>query len=628
MPIEFGVGEALKLLQYGKFTLLSIHGEIAAKDAVTIDKTPFTAVAPAVDAVYDIRDDWYVLTERFNFGDTSRPNKVYYELWNDPGELELPEWNVGFYCGSKIRESNIDNVCLPPGTLIMGNDSLKPIASFRVGERVLTHTGRYSPVTRTYVRPYSGELTRIRPFHSPEVRLTPNHKVYAIKTKRCSVSRSQVCMQNCMNRAHLDGYFKRPSRPNEKPVGCKKFYEYYRPEWIPVGELTKDDIILLSFPIKELDLDFINVSDYLEEVLVEDGMVYSAEKRYGRLVRNPNANQLSNKLQLTSEFMRLIGYYLSEGSVGSDTQIVFSFRESEDTFIEDVASIVGRLGLSIKMRRRCRVKDVYFSCKPLALLFKRLFGSKSDEKHLPHFMLNLPRDKLYELVKGVFRGDGSVSYNSSGTRLEFTTVSLQLAHQIRLILLKLGFVPTFREQRGRTTTIEGREVKGSKIYGVYLDGYPELCEDIFGKTSKTNRKNRKLSYIKDGYLHSRIREIKREPYNGLVYNLETDDHSYNTLAVTCKNCTHIFSGGKIHVKLWNCSSPAQDVIYDFTVWYFTYHRKFYDKVLEILLKTPSTLQRIEALLKLRALVEGPIKPEVRPKLTADIRAIAEELGLI
>ena len=627
MPIEFSVGEALKLLQYGKFTLLSIHGEIAAKDAVTIDKTPFTANPPTVDAVYDIRDDWYVLTERFNWGDTSRPNKVYYELWNDPGELELPEWNVGFYCGSKIRESNIDNVCLPPETLIMGNDFLKPIGSLSIGERILTHAGRYSPITRTYVRSYSGDLVKVRPFHSPEVRLTPNHKVYAIKTERCSVSRSQICMPNCMKRAHLDEYYKRPSRPKEKPLVCKKLYEHYKPEWIPAGELKKNDIVLLSFPTEELDLDFIKVSDHLEGVLVEDGMVFSADKRYGRLARNPNANRLQNKLQLTPEFMRLVGYYLSEGSIGSrNTQIAFSFRESEDTFIEDVVSIVGRLGLSTKMRRYGKVKNVYFSCKPLALLFKRLFGSKSYDKRLPHFMLNLPRDKLYELIKGLFRGDGSVSLNTSGARLEFTTASLQLAHQVRLIFLKLGFVPTFREMGGRINAIGGREFKGSKMYGVYLDGYPRICEDIFGKAYKTGKKNRKLSYIKDGYLCSKIKEIEREPYNGLVYNLETDeDHSYNTWAITCKNCTHIFSGGKIHVKLWNCSSPPQDVIYDFTVWYFTYHSKFYDKVLEILLKTPTTLQEIRDLTRAKVALQT-VKP--MPPIKPEIRRILEEAGLV
>lgn len=110
MPIQFDVGEAIELLKYGKFTLLSLYGTIDSADATTITKTPMD-VAPAVETIYDIRDDWRVITERFNWGETSRPNKVYYELWNDPGELKTIAENMGFYCGSKIREANIDNIC-------------------------------------------------------------------------------------------------------------------------------------------------------------------------------------------------------------------------------------------------------------------------------------------------------------------------------------------------------------------------------------------------------------------------------------------------------------------------------------------------------------------------------------
>ena len=114
MPITFGFGEAIELLQYGKFTLFSLYGEIAKEDAVTITSIPMTE-PPAVEAVYGIKDGWAIITERFNFGATSRPNKVYYELWNVPGAIQkkisLREENIGFYCGAKIRESNIENHC-------------------------------------------------------------------------------------------------------------------------------------------------------------------------------------------------------------------------------------------------------------------------------------------------------------------------------------------------------------------------------------------------------------------------------------------------------------------------------------------------------------------------------------
>ena len=113
MPIEFGVGEAIELLKCGKFTLLSLSGTIPAAEAVDIVSTPMPrAVPPSVEAIYHIEPGFVVLTERFNWGETTRPDKVYYELWQyGGGRYFKTPYAEGFYCGSKIRGSNVDNVC-------------------------------------------------------------------------------------------------------------------------------------------------------------------------------------------------------------------------------------------------------------------------------------------------------------------------------------------------------------------------------------------------------------------------------------------------------------------------------------------------------------------------------------
>jgi len=115
MPITFGFGEAMELLQYGKFTVLSLYGEIAKEDATEITSIPMTE-PPAVEAVFTVKEGWVILTERYNFGETSRPDKVYYELWNEPGQailkkIPMRQENIGFYCGAKIREANVENHC-------------------------------------------------------------------------------------------------------------------------------------------------------------------------------------------------------------------------------------------------------------------------------------------------------------------------------------------------------------------------------------------------------------------------------------------------------------------------------------------------------------------------------------
>lgn len=46
-----------------------------------------------------VETGYRIFTERFDWGGTDVPNKVYYELWYDKG----------YYCGANVRESNIKN---------------------------------------------------------------------------------------------------------------------------------------------------------------------------------------------------------------------------------------------------------------------------------------------------------------------------------------------------------------------------------------------------------------------------------------------------------------------------------------------------------------------------------------
>ena len=46
-----------------------------------------------------VETGYRIFTERFDWGATDVPNKVYYEMWYDKG----------YYCGANVRESNIDN---------------------------------------------------------------------------------------------------------------------------------------------------------------------------------------------------------------------------------------------------------------------------------------------------------------------------------------------------------------------------------------------------------------------------------------------------------------------------------------------------------------------------------------
>lgn len=117
MPVNFTPSECLGLLEFGKFTLLHIEGSIPAEDAVAYVSSPMPLHSESLCARYPLEKDWSILTERFNWGVTSRPDSVYYELWSGGLPKKLPvkpfvaEKLAGFYCGARINLSNLDNRC-------------------------------------------------------------------------------------------------------------------------------------------------------------------------------------------------------------------------------------------------------------------------------------------------------------------------------------------------------------------------------------------------------------------------------------------------------------------------------------------------------------------------------------
>src|SRR5918995_607487 len=86
--------------------------------------------------------------------------------------------------------------CLAPGTRVATVAGPRPIAEIfeegldeisinggrirrPLGVRVYTVTGEAASVSKAFCHHYRGELIRLKPISAPEIRLTPNHQVFA-----------------------------------------------------------------------------------------------------------------------------------------------------------------------------------------------------------------------------------------------------------------------------------------------------------------------------------------------------------------------------------------------------------------------------------------------------------------
>jgi nitrogen fixation NifU-like protein len=379
-------------------------------------------------------------------------------------------------------------VCLVGGTLIQMNNHYQGIEEVQQKERVLTHEGVYSTVEQRSVRDYSGQVVRLKN-KLGSVEMTPEHLVLGMK------------------------------KPKPQRYNHTRNKKLLIPDWIHANELEPRDIAL--YPILKVTKD----QKYFE---------VTSEKQSIR----GSTRILPDRVPVNEDFLRLAGYYISEGSAVADASLYFSFDIKETEYQEDVVNILQKLfGIqaTIEHRNANNVACVVIHNVDLANLFDKTFGHGAANKHIPDFMLFLPIEKQAHLLKGLWRGDGFVNLRRKRPRAGYSTISLQLVGQIKTLLLRQGVIPSIYKEPGMVL----ENISHSESYRIHVgDGnsLKKLCS-ILGIECSIVGTKKEHSWIKDGYLHTPITEVESLHFEGKVCNFEIlQQHSYVTDAFTTHNC--------------------------------------------------------------------------------------------
>ncbi|NLT36896.1 MAG: hypothetical protein GXX95_01885 [Methanomassiliicoccus sp.] len=150
-------------------------------------------------------------------------------------------------------------------------------------------------------------------------------------------------------------------------------------------------------------------------------------------------------------------------------------------------------------------------------------------------MLFLPSEKQHHLLQGLWRGDGYVNIVREVPRAGYSTISGQLAGQIKTLPLRKGFIPSIYKEKG--SIIE--DITHRELYRIHVgdvNSLKKLC-GILGIECALTGTVKEHSWIKDGFLFTPITSTDTMQYTGKVHNLEiADQHSYATDAFTVHNC--------------------------------------------------------------------------------------------
>jgi Fe-S cluster assembly protein SufB len=391
--------------------------------------------------------------------------------------------------------------CFVKGTKVEAEDGLVAIEDIQKGEFVKTHLGRYRQVYHTQVRPYSGKLftVQLRGDTTTKTQVTSEHPYLVVPRQKANQRNST-----------------------------------WKPTWVPISQVKSGDYacIPVDYQVEEQRV-------VIQEVLMGAG-------RHGFHVEPV-------EVPSTSDFFRLVGYYLAEGSISSGHYLNFSFSSQEREYIDDVKNLLKKVFGEERVHESVHLKNhgtsVVVRSTKLCRIFEQ-FGTSCDTKVISEWMLKESFEKQKELIKGWFFGDGSYyqKMNSHGLKesIRFSTTSEVLARQGRSLLARLGVASSINVQDRSNQSRKKMYVLG--VGGEYLS----ICGEFLGLNISTqlNGRKRATSYHLDQkYLYVPIKILDAQDVKELpVYNFSVqEDESYLVGGAAVHNCTApSFSSSSLH----------------------------------------------------------------------------------
>lgn len=387
-------------------------------------------------------------------------------------------------------------ICVVPETLIFTNPGIREIRDISQKNRVLSHDGCYHNVENTHDRLYKGKIYSIKVNNLGTSSVTGEHHILALKVA------------------------------SPYKFHC---YKKYTPDWYSAEELSKGDVILYPVPRQSIDLRKIGFDIEIPK--------YDFKSK-----------PLPAKIDITGDFLRLVGYYLAEGYTRTGPcqgTLGFVFGAKETVYIKDTIGLMKKaFGIDpSNLQDLPNAVNILFYSARLARFFAGNFGKGAQEKHVPQWMMQLPPKKQEGLLCGLYRGDGYI--DTKRQRVKFVTISKQLVYQLRLMLLRQKIISNFSI---------------GKAYGMHKESYLVYVQDdkslkkligIIGSNIEIQprRLNTHKSWFDDNFYYTTIRAIKPREYKGMVYNLDVEGaHSYVSNALTLHNCGDVM---KMFIKVEN-----------------------------------------------------------------------------
>lgn len=320
-------------------------------------------------------------------------------------------------------------------------------------------------------------------------------------------------------------YVRKFTRVHNPSTGISE-RQFDSPVWVEAKNLSKQYYVGTAI-------------NQIEKLPNYDGI--DIKKEWGHV---EHVNTLSDKFKMP-EFWYIIGRFIGDGWVNSSGGIIICGNEQELHQLDNYLDVLGWNYCMYEQKTcwRCQI-----SSQEIGEYCKR-FGKGAANKHLTSDILNLPIDLLKKFIEGYMDADGCFTQN----KYKLSSVSRELIYEMAQCINKAyhRYCNVYYTSRKKTTVIEGRIVNQ---------------KDSYQLTYTLNNERHQECFYEDGYIWSPIRDVEKENYDGLVYNLEVeDDNSYMIQNVIVHNCTDYSIAGHqagTKVKCNDCGHEFNPLDYD------------------------------------------------------------------
>jgi flagellar protein FlaI len=168
-----------------------------------------------------------------------------------------------------------------------------------------------------------------------------------------------------------------------------------------------------------------------------------------------NSSLFPAKLPITPYFLRLVGYYISEGSLNrAKKNNSIALYNKNPKILADMKECIIRVTGKIPKERKCKgwgeAYELRFNHKIIFEFFRRFCGATSKKKRIPEFIFGLSKSRIGEFLSALYAGDGSLKKY----KYSYYTSSKKLANDLLLLLLTLGIVGRLKKRRRKKIEYE------------------------------------------------------------------------------------------------------------------------------------------------------------------------------